>query len=249
MPGDIQGVSTGEPRSGGGEESHARRRAPALSGRFVPDWVHQMRNPLFGLQAVLDGLEGECGQDESRRAFVALGQTQLERLRRMTDDLLAYAAPPRLNPTQIDVARAVRDATDEVRETAAARGVTIVDETSSSGVALAADRARLVLALAHLLRNAIRRAAPGGTAVVRLTSVERDETRWCEIAVEDDGPPMDEAARTTLFEPFALRSGERTGLELAIVSSVADQHSGRASVEVRPSGGLRFVLALPVEVG
>jgi signal transduction histidine kinase len=208
-----------------------------------------MRNPLFGLQAVLDGLEGDCGQDESRRAFVALGQSQLSRLRRMTDDLLAYAAPPRFNRTRVHAARAIQDATDEIRDASAARGVTIVDEASSAGATLDADHARLVLALSHLLRNAIRRAVPGGAVMVRLTCVERDGARWCEIAVEDDGPPLDEATRTTIFEPFALRSGERTGLELAIVSSVAEQHSGRAGVEVRPSGGLRFFVALPVEVG
>jgi signal transduction histidine kinase len=68
-----------------------------------------------------------------------------------------------------------------------------------------------------------------------------------EIVVDDDGPGIDEAHRST-----ALARGARldesvpgTGLGLAIVNELAGLYGGRLRLAAAPHGGLRAVLSLP----
>ena len=74
-----------------------------------------------------------------------------------------------------------------------------------------------------------------------------------EIGVEDDGPGIDPLERSKVFErffrgPVSGRRGTGTGsgLGLALVAEHVRLMHGRVRVEDAPSGGARFVIALPV---
>jgi signal transduction histidine kinase len=74
-----------------------------------------------------------------------------------------------------------------------------------------------------------------------------------EIGVEDDGPGIDPLERSKVFErffrgPVSGRRGTGTGsgLGLALVAEHVRLMNGRVRVEGAPSGGARFVIALPV---
>jgi signal transduction histidine kinase len=74
-----------------------------------------------------------------------------------------------------------------------------------------------------------------------------------EIGVEDDGPGIDPLERSKVFErffrgPVSGRRGTGTGsgLGLALVAEHVRLMHGRVRVEGAPSGGARFVIALPV---
>jgi signal transduction histidine kinase len=73
------------------------------------------------------------------------------------------------------------------------------------------------------------------------------------IAVEDNGPGVAPADRERLFGRFwrgpAARQGavKGTGLGLSLVAEHVWAHGGRVHVEPSPSGGARFVIAIPIE--
>jgi signal transduction histidine kinase len=103
----------------------------------------------------------------------------------------------------------------------------------------------LRLALINLLANGARYAH--SRVLVNL----REEGGNIVIIVENDGPPIPEAQRNAIFEPFfrldTSRSRETggTGLGLAIVKKVVDMHRGQVSVVQSDLGGARFELILP----
>lgn len=79
---------------------------------------------------------------------------------------------------------------------------------------------------------------------VRLV-VSRTDEDAIVLQVEDDGPGIPEAIREQLFAPFATHGkAEGTGLGLAVVRSIVDEHEGEISVESKP-GHTAFTLVFP----
>ena len=65
--------------------------------------------------------------------------------------------------------------------------------------------------------------------------------------VEDNGPGMPEEVRDRLFEPFFTTKGSRgTGLGLALVQKVVEEHRGQVQVESQPGQGTAFHIWLPI---
>jgi two-component system, cell cycle sensor histidine kinase and response regulator CckA len=127
---------------------------------------------------------------------------------------------------------------DEVRlETALAPGLPLVR----------VDPLEIERALVNLVVNA-RDAMPGG-GVVRISTgvLQLAGTLQVELSVEDEGPGIDEADRTRIFEPFYTTRGDvgGTGLGLATVLGTAEQHGGTVRVTSRAGGGSVFTLVLP----
>jgi signal transduction histidine kinase len=101
-------------------------------------------------------------------------------------------------------------------------------------------------AVDNLVDNALRHTPPGGRVEVRAT--RRDDS--LTVTVEDTGPGFGEAFLGAAFEPFTRASrspGVRhgsAGLGLAVVSTIARAHGGRAWAQNRAEGGARVTMVL-----
>ena len=98
-------------------------------------------------------------------------------------------------------------------------------------------------ALMNLGLNAIQALQPGGGGTVRFSGACEGEELVLRVA--DDGPGMDEATRSKVFEPFYTTKATGTGLGLAIVRQAVEAHGGTVAVESRPGEGATFVIRLP----
>ncbi len=159
---------------------------------------------------------------------------------------------------EVNVSEQVQRAVDSGLLTLADVGVppqvVIPDDVRTLRVGV--DKRRFERVMANLLENAANyghgatiisvAASTNGSA----TSSASDEV---EIAVEDAGPGINPLERSKVFERFyrGSASGRRgtgtgTGLGLALVAEHVRLMHGRAWVESSPSGGARFVVALPI---
>ena len=57
------------------------------------------------------------------------------------------------------------------------------------------------------------------------------------------------ADRERIFEPYISNKQEGTGLGLAMVRSIVEEHGGKITVSDSPSGGARFDIELPTPEG
>ena len=85
------------------------------------------------------------------------------------------------------------------------------------------------------------------TLAEALRSLRGANGRLCEIVVDDDGDGIPAGDRERIFQRFYRRSndGTGTGLGLAIVRWIARAHDGTVTAVEAPSGGARFVAAIP----
>jgi two-component system sensor histidine kinase TctE len=167
-------------------------------------------------------------------------RTDVARLAKVIDAILILSAPAAAAPvsgsTVVNVADLARELAPEGTK------VDAPDE------ALVDAEPRLVeLALGNLLDNA-RKYSGHAAREVRVTR-DREGVR---VAVIDDGPGLDEAARSRMFDRYwrGAKDGEGSGLGLALVRAVAERHGGIAEARPSPTGkGLEVAFTFGQLVG
>jgi signal transduction histidine kinase len=80
-----------------------------------------------------------------------------------------------------------------------------------------------------------------------VVTARADNGRTC-IEVTDEGPGLDPAAVDRIFDPFYTTKADGTGLGLAVVHQIAQQHGGVISAKPG-SGGACFQIVLPRRQG
>jgi signal transduction histidine kinase len=208
---------------------------------------HEFRTPLTvatgHLELLADGMT-----PEERDATVALVLDELHRMGRVTDDLQALAEAERadfLDPQQVDL----RELADQLITKASALGERAWQLDEVADGTFVADRARITQAVLNLADNAVKNTEEGDTIAIGIGIRVADVHIW----VRDTGVGIREEERERILERFvrgadAGRRYRGAGLGLAIVTTVAEAHGGRVTVESRIGGGSRFTMVLPREL-
>jgi signal transduction histidine kinase len=214
-----------------------------------------VKNALNGLSVAVDLLASGQAPPEAAREVHGRARAEVARLRQVADDLTLFAATPRLRPAPLDLAALCREAAAGAAELAEDHAVSLVVEAEGP-LPVVADAAKLLGALANLVRNGVEAMGPGGFgeplgagALDRprqlLVSARREGAR-AVVEVADRGPGLAAEVRARLFEPFVTTKRTGTGLGLAIAHRVVTAHGGALAAADRPGGGTTFRLELPV---
>lgn len=215
---------------------------------FSSDLAHELRTPITNLLTQTQVVLSRPRDDDKYREVLASNAEELQRLGRMVSEMLDLAKMehgitlPSEAVIQVDdEVRALFDFYDALAED---QGVTL--RVAGTGT-IVGDRLMLRRALSNVLSNAIRHTPAGGQVRVEIG----EPAGRTEIAVENDGDPIDPAALPLLFDRFyredksRTRAGsERTGLGLAITKAIMDAHGGTIAA-TSAAGRTRFTLVFP----
>jgi PAS domain S-box-containing protein len=179
----------------------------------------------------------------------------------LTRRLLSFSRKQIFQPRRIDLRAAVSDFAKMFGRIAGGDFKVVVESPPDPGsTVVRADAVQVEQVLLNLCTNA-RQAMPGGgriTLVIRPVVlddayVERHpgafSGAFVEILVRDTGAGMDEATRARVFDPFFTTRQEGTGLGLAMVLGIVQQHGGQIQFESEKGHGTTFHVYLPVAVG
>jgi PAS domain S-box-containing protein len=224
----------------------ALRSSERLStmGSLLADVAHEVRNPLFAMSAICDAYEAEHGKGTASERYFSFLRGELQRLSSLMQDLLDYGRPTpparQRNSLTALIASAIH------REQVLARhprvSLALIAEENLPEVSL--DASRMLQVFQNLLQNAMQYSPEGESVTVRVRL--SDDGKFLECAVEDRGAGFSEADLSRVFEPFYSRRRGGTGIGLAIVQRIVQDHQGTISAENRPDGGAAIRLRLPV---
>jgi signal transduction histidine kinase len=221
-------------------EQATRERLAAL-GQLAAVIVHEVKNPL-GIIKVAAGTLRQRARDEAATTLAAVVEDEVDRIDATVRRLLELARPPGPAARRpCDVGAVVRQTLERLGPDLAASGIRVHAELD--GATVSADADDLRSAVLNLLLNARQAMPTGGALSVRVRPAP--ESRLVEIEVEDTGCGMDEKTRSQLFRPFFTTRHGGTGLGLALVKRVVEDHRGAIRVESRVGRGSRFTLTLP----
>jgi signal transduction histidine kinase len=210
----------------------------ARAGTKAGDLAHGLKTPLAVLSNEADRLASR-----GDRQLAATLSEQIAIMRRHVEYHLAHARAAASGPalhTKCSVSESVDGLVRTMRQIHAGRGVTITSHVDSSHV-FKGRREDLDEMLGNLLDNACKWAR---TQAVISSAVDGERLT---LTVEDDGPGLDEQARTTVLQRGVRKDSATpgSGLGLAIVSDLAEVYGGSIVLDRRSSGGLTARLELP----
>jgi signal transduction histidine kinase len=213
--------------------------------QFIATASHELRTPLFSLGGFVELLEDEELDEETRRRFLAQVRQQVDRLAKLSVDLLDLsrleAGSLELRPEPVDLAELARSVSSEFEPMLAQHDSHLEVRLPGAPVEAQCDPVRVAQIARILIDNAVTHTTPGTNIVVSAT---RDDD-FALLAVRDHGKGIPRTALSQVFEPFYTSDdAQGSGLGLAIASELAERMNGRLGVESRP-GRTVFTLELP----
>ena len=216
-------------------QTRLRQEKLAAMGRVSAGVAHEIRNPLAAIaQANALLLEDELAPTQRRLAGIVADN--VERLRRIVDDVLEVAPGVAPQPQRIDATSVVGTA---VSEWARTNGVGIGPdrrlrtELPQQPLAVLFDPEHLRRVLVNLLDNARRHASDSpGAIFLRLAALDDDRA---VLSVFSDSDPLPPEVQRHLFEPFFSTRSRGSGLGLYICRELCERYG--ASIEYRSRPG------------
>jgi two-component system, NtrC family, sensor histidine kinase HydH len=217
--------------------ARARQERLATFGQLVGSIGHDLRNPLGVIETSLYILRGRVpAEDRTTKHLDRIGE-QLQVANGIITSLLDLIRDKPLAREQVRLGEVMGSASQGLE----AGEVRITELGVAELPAVSGDPRQLRQAFVNLLQNAVQAAAPGGRVWIR----GRTDGAGVEVAVEDDGPGVDEGTRRRLFEPLITTKDRGIGLGLALVKRIVERHGGSVGYEPRDGGGARFTVRLP----
>ena len=221
----------------------------SAKSEFFSDISHELRTPLTNIKGAVDILE-RTSSDNSK--YIEIIKRNSDHLIKLVVDLLDYsrleAGHLELNLEKTPVAELAQDAIIAVEAESQKKHVKI--STNLEGLILKIDRDRIYQVLTNLLANAIRFSPVNGVISVEAKGI--DETQVI-IAVQDQGPGIDEKYRKDIFQKFyqaplpknsEMKKGS-SGIGLAICRALIEAHNGKIWVESTVGSGSKFSFTVP----
>ena len=215
----------------------------ATIGRMASSISHDLRHSLAAIVANSEFLCDPHLTPAQREELYQEVRTGVNLMTDLIDSLLEFARTREsLNPAYGNVPETIQRAVNAVRlhPRHHDRSIDVLCGTSVAGWF---DARKLERVLYNLLLNACE-AAPLRDGHVEVAAVEDDGA--ITISVADNGPGVADSIRDRLFHPFVSYGKENgTGLGLAVVHKIVQDHGGEVSLERTPQGMTIFRIVLP----
>lgn len=226
---------------------------------FLATTSHELRTPLNSIlgftRLILDGL---CETRDEEKELLRDVLTSAEHLLSIVNDILDIAkieaGKLRLNPAPVDLKAIFQEAKAVVAVQAAAKHLTLVDETDPQDLPrVTGDSARVRQVLINLLSNAFKFTDKGW---ITLRAHSFPERGYVEIEVQDTGVGIPPEKQQHLFEKFRqvdssfTRQQGGSGLGLAISRKLVEMMGGRTRLWSAGAGcGTTVAFSLPLHRG
>jgi two-component system sensor histidine kinase PilS (NtrC family) len=222
----------------------------AVIGELSASIAHEIRNPLAAISGSIEMLQGErAGLAESGDSahLMNIALREVDRLNQLISDFLKYARPGPSNPETIQLQEVITDVL-KMFDAAQSDGIEI-DLAVEDGLTVFVDSGQLRQLLWNLVLNAAEAMPGGGQLRVSARALadrdsqegpprgrrgpeeEEGKDRWLEIAIADDGSGISHDKLDRIFDPFFTTKQNGSGLGLATVHRIVENHGGTIRLE------------------
>ncbi len=229
-----------------------RAQRDAAWGEVARRLAHEVKNPLTPIQLAAERLRrrflGRLPPDEGELIDRATHTivSQVEALKTMVNAFGDYARPPQLATRPIALHALLGEVLDLYEND---QRIALTRQLAAGEPLVRGDAVRLRQALHNLMKNALEAIGEAGKPQIRVTTtiVSEEGEAWVELEVADNGPGLPGDFGERWFEPYTTSKPRGTGLGLAVVKKIAEEHGGSVRAGNAAQGGATFTLRLPLE--
>lgn len=215
-------------------EIASAQRAQAW-GEVARRLAHEIKNPLTPIQLSAERLAmklhgkvqpaEQALLDKSVRTIV----DQVDAMKRLVNEFRDYARLPAAEPVPTDLNALVRDILSLYEHT----GAPVVTELAEDCPKVMADPQQLRQIIHNLVQNAQDAMTGHSGSPVLIQTRRSGSGSWVRLVVIDQGPGFSENILKRAFEPYVTTKAKGTGLGLAVVKKIMEEHGGRVDIHNR----------------
>jgi len=215
--------------------------------------AHEVKNPLSGIRGAAQLLEQSCSNED--RTLTRLICDEADRIVALVDRMEVFSDKRPISRGAINI-HSVLEHVRRIGQAGFARHVRFTESYDPSLPPVFGSRDQLVQVFLNLVKNAAEAVPEDGGEIVLSTAfqhsvrlaVQGSDTRLhlpLAVSVMDNGPGIPEDLRPHLFDPFVTTKATGSGLGLALVAKIIDDHGGVIEFDSQPRR-TTFKVMLPV---
>jgi PAS domain S-box-containing protein len=219
-------------------------------GHVAASIAHEIRNPLSGINVLLEGIRENYTDPEAAADILQLldeTQKASDKIARVIRRVLDFSKPTAVKMILSRIQAPVEEAIQLTKVTLRKNGIVLTQGLVPNLPRLYIDPQLIEQVVLNLINNAVG-AMTHQDGEKRILITNRREGDQLSICVADSGPGVRDDLKSKIFEPYFTTRSDGSGIGLSLCQRIANEHGG--SIEVVRSellGGAEFRLHLPLE--
>ncbi len=212
---------------------------------------HEFRTPLAGIKAMTQTLQdGAIEEHDTAKDFLSRIEGEVDSLTQMVSELTELSriesGKVELKTEIVDINKLIEEVLAQLKPQADRQKLALKCEFKSGQLPVKADRERIRQVIINLIHNAIKFSKQGQT----ITAASKKEGTYAVIEIRDEGIGISKDDLSHIFERFykadKSRSGQGTGMGLAIAKHLVKAHGGAISATSEEGKGTTITFTLPL---
>jgi two-component system phosphate regulon sensor histidine kinase PhoR len=227
------------------------RSLQTMRRELIGNISHEFRTPLAGIKAMAETLQdGAINEQDAARDFLNRIEAEVDRLTQMVSELTELSriesGKVELMPEIVDINRLIQEVLDQLAPQAERQNLVLKTRFDAGQLLVKADKERMRQVIINLVHNSIKFSRPGET----ITAITGKQGNLAVIEIADEGTGISKDDLLHIFERFykadKSRSGQGTGMGLAIAKHIVQAHGGSISATSEEGRGTTIRFTLPL---
>ncbi|MBM3903786.1 MAG: GHKL domain-containing protein [Thaumarchaeota archaeon] len=202
-------------------------------GQLASRLAHDIRNPISVIKNTVEIAKNNKALDEKMISQLDRIERAASKINYQVSDTLDFVRTTPLQIKENSIKKIISLVADRIEKPS-----TMILNLPESDYIIKCDAEKLEVAIANIMTNAIQAMDSEGTINIRVN----DQDRFFTIEIENSGPEIPEEILSKIFEPLFTTKPKGTGLGLATVKNIIEQHGGTIYVKNKPT---IFTISLP----
>ncbi|MBS0171064.1 MAG: PAS domain S-box protein [Nitrospira sp.] len=222
-----------------------RTERVAELGTVASGMAHEIGTPMNVILGRAEYLMERTKEEPVRKGLQTI-ISQVERITRVMNQLLAFARRRPVEHRALDLRQTIEDNLEIFQERLSHSQITVETSFAESCPLVRADSDQMSQVLINLVMNAIHAMPDGG--VLKVSLMPAMDRGMVMLVIGDSGHGMPKDVIAKIFDPFFTTKefGKGTGLGLTVVRGIIEEHGGTIQVESEPGIGTQFTICLPI---
>ena len=232
-----------------------------MKNDFVNHVSHELKTPLASITAYSEMLiDGEADDEQTRKEFYSVIQSQAKRLNRLIEDILNTSRIEsgliKVGKKPVSLAILIEEQLQMIKSYAEEKDIKIISPECKDVIVFGqvyADKDMISQVIVNLLSNAVKYTRSGGSIKIETEICLNEKSQdIARVSVTDTGVGIPENEIEHVFDKFYRVDANKncakgTGLGLNLVKQIVEKvHNGRVFVSSEPGVGSTFGFELPL---
>ena len=222
-----------------------KQERQAAIGEFSAFLATEVREPLGSIRAQLEEVTGEGVLDFDPQTRVENAMRDLIRVEAILNEILDFAKPLELNRRLVRIPEVIESALTVVATDLEVTRIHVTKEYAPVLAPVRGDEAKLQQVFLSIFKNACEAMTPGGQLTIHVTQHRAGRGIEDHILIKNDGAPIPVEIVDKVFEPFFTTKKAGSGLGLATVKKIVEEHGGSIAIGSAPAEGTTVTIRLP----